>query len=407
MTLTNQTTHGHNGLDPFDELLEAQLRDIEAAHAIPRPDGIDKFYLEEAVEKKAAEQPPLAAARGESDARPWRLKAAEFEYRTSVTTSYIDGQREVLTNARLRFELAARTLGVYTRRPSGEKLPYYLRWALILGGDVAGVAGAAILLGETVALGVLQAIASGTAAITGGLLAQEVRDSRLARKREKLPRELTDDERRFAHLFRGGDGGEPIVKWIVAAATLIGMLIAVSIFALRYSTEGSTAAWAFGLLAAAVALASWANVYHYTDEASDLIEARRADYVRELKRLKRLLKARDVSEHAAALAMATSIEAEAASRGLAAQRAVEATGAQLLNEHADVAGHGWTRDPSHQRHDHERHDHERHEVSRHDQRVTERQLQVQLPRIDVSVAYDSPPELAAGANGNGHHDPTG
>src|SRR5919204_256931 len=268
MTLGNKTTtRGRIDLDPIHELLEAQLRDIDAARAIPRPDGIDRFYLEEAVEKKAAEQPPLAAARGEADARPWRVRAAEFEYRTAVMTSYIDGQREVVANARQRFELAARTLGVYTRRASGEKVPYYLRWALILGGDVAGVAGAAILLGETVALGVLQAVASGTAAITGGLLAQEVRDSRLARKREKLPRDLTDDERRFAHLFRGGDGGERIVKWIVAAATLIGVLIAVSIFALRYSTEGSTAAWAFGLLAAAIALASWANVYHYTDEA--------------------------------------------------------------------------------------------------------------------------------------------
>jgi hypothetical protein len=63
------------------------------------------------------------------------------------------------------------------------------------------------------------------------------------------------------------------------------VLITVSIFARRYSSEGSTAAWAFGLLAAA-------------------------------------------------------------------QRAVEASGAQLLNEHADVAGHGWPQDPSRERHDH-------------------------------------------------------
>ena len=191
------------------------------------------------------------------------------------------------------------------------------------------------------------------------------------------------------------DSRTTIPAAISAAATLIGVLIAVSIFALRYSTEGSTAGWAFGLLAAAVALASWANVYHYTDEAADLIDARRADYVRELKRLKRLLKAPEVSEHDAALAMATSIETEAASRGLAAQSAVEAAGAQLLNAHADVAGHGWTHDPSQ----------ERHEVSRHDHRETERQLQVQLPRIDVSVAYDSAPGFVAGAVENGHRDP--
>jgi hypothetical protein len=392
MTIGNKTTTRRQiAFDPIDDLLEAQLRAIDEAAAIPRPNGIEKFYLEEAVEKKAAEQPPLAAARGEADSRTWQVKAAEFEYRATVVTSYIDAQRDVVAGARDRFELAARALAAYARRASGEKIPYYLRWALILGGDVAGVAGAAILLGETVELGVLQAVASGTAAITSGLLAQEVKDSRLARKREKMPRDLTGDERRFAHLFRGGDSGERIVKGVVAAGALIGALIAGSIFALRYSTEGSTAAWAFGLLAGAIALASWANVYHYTDEASDLIEARRADYTRELKRLEIMLKAGGISERDAALARATSIKAEALSRGLAGQKAVEATGAQLLNEHADVAGHGWSYD-------------RRHDAVQHERRETERERTPHLPRIDLSVAYDPPPELAA-ADYNGHHRP--
>jgi len=287
------------------------------------------------------------------------------------------GQQETVASARERFERTARTLGGYTRRAPGEKVPYYLRWALILGGDVAGVAGAAILLGETVALGALQAVASGTAAITSGLLAQEVRDSRLARKREKGPREVTADERQFAHLFRGGDGGERIVRWVVLTGALIGVLIAGSIFALRDTTEGSTAAWAFGLLAGAIALASWANVYHYTDEVSDLIDARRADYVRELKRLKRMLKDGDGGAYAAALAQATSIRSEAASRGLAAQKAVEATAGRLLNDNADVAGHGWTAVAVGE---HEHLERESHEA--------ERETRLQLPRIDLTVAYE-------------------
>ena len=227
--------------------------------------------------------------------------------------------------------------------------------------------------------------------ITSGLLAQEVKDSRLTRKRERPSRDLTADERRFAHLLGGGDGGERIVKWVVAAGALIGVLIAGSIFALRYSTEGSTAGWAFGLLAGAVALASWANVYHYTDEASDLIEARRADYTRELKRLETLSKGGDISEHGAATAHAASIKAEAASRGLAAQRLVQATGSQLLNEHADVAGHGWTDDPD--------------DPDVEERRKPERRPALQLPRIDLTVAYEPPPELVAGAAGNGHREP--
>jgi hypothetical protein len=374
----------------IDDLLEAQLRAIDEARAIPRPDGIEKFYLEEAVEKKAAEQPLLWEARGEADARPWRMKAAASEQAATVVTSSVAAQQELVARACDRYELTARTLGPYTRRAPGEKVPYYLRWLLILGGDVAGVAGAAILLGETVELGVLQAIASGTAAITSGLLAQEVKDSRLARKREKVPRDLTSDERRFAHLFRGGDSGERIVKLVLAAGALIAVLIACSIFALRFSTEGSTAAWAFGLLAAAVALASWANVYHHSDEVSDLIEARRADYARELKRLKSLATAGDISEHRAALAQASSIMAEAASRGLAAQNGVESTVGQLLNEHSDVAGHGWRelRTATHS--------------ERHEERMVEPPSQLQLPRIDLTVAYEPQSELVVAADRNGH-----
>jgi hypothetical protein len=376
-------------MNPIDDLLEAQLRTIDVASAIPRPQGIEKFYLEEAIEKKAGEQPLLWEARGVADARPWQMKAAASEHAAAVATSSVTAQHELVAHACDRYELTARTLGPYTRRAPGEKVPYYLRWLLILGGDVAGVAGAAILLGETVELGVLQAIASGTAAITSGLLAQEVKDSRLARKREKVPRDLTSDERRFAHLFRGGDSGERIVKMVVAAGGLIAVLIAGSIFALRFSTEGSTAAWAFGLLAAAVALASWANVYHHTDEVSDLIEARRADYARELKRLKGLTNAGDISKHDAARAQASSIMAEAASRGLAARNAVEATAGQLLNEHSDVAGHGWTEVRSETHSD------------RHEERAIEPQSQLQLPRIDLTVAYEPPTGLVVGAERNG------
>jgi hypothetical protein len=381
------------GTDPFAELFDAQLRAVDPVRAIPRPHGIEKFYVEEAIEQKATEQRLRCEARGEAEARAWETTAARFEYAAGITAANVAAQRDVVAGARERFELAARTLGGYTRRASGEKLPYYLRWLLILGGDVAGVAGAAILLGETVSLGVLQAVASGTAAITSGLLAQEVKDSRLARKREKALRDLTGDERRFAHLFRGGDSGERIVKGVVVVGALIGALIAGSIFALRLSTEGSTAAWAFGFLAAAVALASWANVYHYTDEVSDLIDARRADYKRELRLLERMLGAPELSERDAAIARATSIRAEAASHGLAAEKAVEAKGRQLLSEHAEIAGHGWS-------------DAGADDSDRRDRREIERQQPPpQLPRIDLTVAYDPPAEPSVVAAGSNGHEP--
>jgi hypothetical protein len=391
--MKRRDTQHQVGLDPTDELLDVQLLTIGEAGAIPRPHGIEKFYLEEVVEKKAAEQPLRWAARGEAEARPWHATAARCEHAATVAVSAAGAQQEVVANARDRFELTARAIGAYTRRAPGEKLPYYLRWLLILGGDVAGVAGAAIMLGETVPLAVLQAIASGTAAITSGLLAQEVKDSRLARKREKSPRDLSSDERRFAHLFSGGDAGERIVRTVVVVGALTGALIACSIFALRGSTEGSTAAWAFGLLAAAIALASWANVYHYTDEVSDLIDARRADYLRELKRLERLVSGGTIAEHEAAIAQATSIRAEAVSRGLAAQRAVESAGRRLLNDQADIAGHGWSDRSSERSTESGAVMYERHEAK------VELEPRVQLPRIDLSVAYEPAADLRVPADG--------
>src|ERR687888_1292680 len=100
-------------MNRIDDPLEFQLEAIEEARAIPRPDGIEKFYLEEAVEKKAAEQPLLWAARGEAEARPWHARAARYEYSATVAVSNVAAQQEVVAGARDRFELAARTLGGY------------------------------------------------------------------------------------------------------------------------------------------------------------------------------------------------------------------------------------------------------------------------------------------------------
>lgn len=366
-----------------DEIMAINLRPVDEAKVVLRPDAVDRFYVEELVEKKAEEQPLLWDAAGEAAARDREAEAAELGTAATVAEHVTEEQRKVAKNARELYEFTVRVLGPYTRRPPYEKLPYNLRFAAILLGDVAGVAGAAILLGETVELGVLQAISSGTAAITSGLIAHEVKDSRLARKRQKPAKDLTKDERRFAHLFRGGDSGERIVKWAAGGGLLIGTCIAGSIFALRATTEGSTAGWAFGLLAAAVALASWANVYYFTDEVADLIDARRSDSQREAKRLTTLSQHKSIARRARAAAEATSIRAEFAKRGQAAAKDVEALGKRLLHENPGVAGHGWGR----------------RQESPSGSRESEDAPGVSgLPGLENTVPYEPPPELAAGTN---------
>lgn len=376
--------------DIVDEILGLPLRPVDEANAVPRPDTIDKFYVEEVVQKRAEEQPPLWDAEGEAAARDWKVEAAKLRKAMDVAESIIANQQKVANQACETFELTARTLGGYTRRAPHERWPYYIRWLVILGGDVAGVAGAAILLGETVELGIMQALSSGTAAITTGLIAHEIKDSRLARKREKPTKELTPDERRFAHLFRGADSGERIVKYVVGGGLFVSALIASSIFALRLTTQGSTAGWAFGFLAAAVALASWANVYHYTDEVADLIDARRADYQGERKRLKKLSKDEEISGHNAATAEADSIGAEAIKRGEAAVKAVEALGPHLLTDHPGAAGHGWPKVQPPQATDEQKEE-------------KDEETTPSAPVIENTTAYEPPPEVAmdAPARANG------
>lgn len=366
-----------------DEIGAVNLRPVDEAKAVLRPEEVDKFYAEEFVEKKAAEQPLLWDATGEAAARESDAAAAELATAAAVADFLIAEQQKVVAGARELYEFTVRVLGGYTRRPPYEKAPYNLRLAAILLGDVAGVAGAAILLGETTTLGILQAVSSGTAAITSGLIAHEVKDSRLSRKRQKPTKELTKDERRFAHLFRGGDSGEGIVKWAVGGGLLIGACIAGSIFALRATTEGSTAGWAFGLLAAAVALASWANVYYFTDEVADLIDARRSDFRRELKRLKKASQDKNIARRARATAEATSIKAESTKRGEAAAKDVEALGKQLLHQNPGVAGHGRGKPQKSPSVSHE----------------SEKAPGVSsLPGLEHTVPYEPPPEAAAGTN---------
>ena len=86
-------------MNPIDDLLEAQLRTIDVASAVPRPQGIEKFYLEEAIEKKAAEQPLLWEARGVAEARLWQMKAAASEHAAAVATSSVTAQHALVVDA--------------------------------------------------------------------------------------------------------------------------------------------------------------------------------------------------------------------------------------------------------------------------------------------------------------------
>lgn len=215
---------------------------------------------------------------------------------------------------------------------------YLVRMVLILLGDIAGITGAAVMLGEIPALALLQAVSVGAAGVTSGLLGSEIKDARLSRKRAKT--DLSEQEQGFAHLFRGPDPGERIAKLMVLGGVVLVVLILGGVAALRSSTEGLAAGLIFGCLAAAVALASWVNCYAYADEVADLLDTVSAQFKADVHYLDKLSRGQARVRHAVESATAQSIRDEYQQRGLAAHDQLQAAKNRVLHANPGVAGHG-------------------------------------------------------------------
>ena len=313
----------------------AMLRVDEAA-AVRRPDEVGEFYIEAEYDHRASAQPRLFQAEGERHARTHAANAEGLSERASDQSFVVELQKQVVTDSSQRLMQMRRVLTPYVRRAPKDKAFYMVRMLLILLGDIAGVTGAAIMLGEIPALAVLQAVSVGATGVTSGLLGSEIKDARLARKRVRD--ELSADQQAFAHLFGGADPGEAIAKTVVLGSLLIVVLIFGGVAALRSSTEGLAAGVVFGCMAAAVALASWVNCYAYTDEVADLLEGVRVQFKADVHYLDRLSRGRARSAHVSETVTAQSIRDEYHQRGLAAHDQLHAAKNRALHASPGVAG---------------------------------------------------------------------
>lgn len=319
------------------------LQPVDEARAVERPPKI-RFYSEDQYDAYSLEQVRLWQAEGTRKTEPWRQIAAETEAEAKEVLREIEKQWDRVKAASDREQELAGALAGYARRGRFEKTRYYLTTGALLFGDVAGVGGAAIYLGEEPGLAVCQAVASGVAAVTAGLVGQEVKDSRRARRRAVNPESVRPELAKFAHLLRGADTGESIVKAMTLGALSVAGVIAVSIFALRSSTEGITAGFVFGGLAAAISLASFINTFTYADDIADLLDNADYKHRRESKRHVTLTQNRGLCKHRRAIAAIDSIGAEYALRGQAAERSATAEKNNELSKHPGVAGHGYASD---------------------------------------------------------------
>ena len=326
--------------ETIGDLAEEVLKPVDEVRATPGVEGLDRFHIDNKVDELAGEQRKLWDADGEAKRREARTQADEFEKPAQSAQFLIELERGAATWAWERYKIVNEALTPYVRRGPHETTPYYIRTSLIVAGDIACVTGGMIMFGEPTWVAFLQAVSSGTAAVTGGLLAQDVKDSRLARKRQRDDDTLSKAERPYAHLFKGPDSGEHIAKHVVFGGLTIGALILGSVFTLRSGAEGTTAGISFGCLAAAVALASWANVYHYTDEVADIVWSRLHDYKKALGRLKKVSRDTHLLTRSRSLSEADSIWEEAGHRGEAAARRIQAEGHGIKHRSPGVAGHG-------------------------------------------------------------------
>jgi len=326
--------------DVLDEADQVSLQRVDEAKAVLRPSEIAEFYVEVEYDARGEAQPKLFRAEGEGQARPYAAQADGLKERADDQTFAVDLQKDLTTDSKDRFKQFRSTLRTYTRRAPKEKFMYYFRMLLILLGDITGISGAAIMLGEIPALAIVQAISVGAAGVTSGLLATEIKDARLARKRQKDEDKLTPEEQAFAHLFRGPDDGEVIAKAMVFGGLFLVTLIFGGVMALRSTTEGMVAGIVFGCMAAAVALASWANCYHYADEVADLLDNMKVDFRDDVKYLDKLSAGKSRQTHASSTTTAKSIRDEYEQRGQAAKYQYEAGKNRALRGSPGIAGHG-------------------------------------------------------------------
>lgn len=331
---------GEDGLDQLHEEIEGLiLQPVDEANFTARPSEAGETYGEKFFDHRRSEQLDLFAADAEAMCRPHREAAAAATAAADDERILIDHHLPTLAVWRRFEELSNLMVGTITRSHK-ERLLYYLRMLLLLVGDVVAVAGGMITLGELPSLAIVQAVAAGVAAITSGLLAAEIKKARQARERHQDEDSLSDLQLQHRQLYRGPDDGEYMVKLVMGGGLLIVTLIGIGIFMLRSTTEGTATGMVFACIAIAVALASWANTYCYTDEWRDVLDVAYEQATRNTRDHQRLTAAPARAELASHEASIASIESEYGHRGKAAAARFEAEKNDWLTKFPGVVGHG-------------------------------------------------------------------
>lgn len=317
------------------------LQRIDEAGSLPRPADVGSLYSEEEYSRLADEQERLWPADGERAARAHTVLACGQDVPADAALHLVSESEKAVTAAYQDQQHAAKVLTPHVRRQSGAKLRYWIVWPLLTLGEASGILSAAISWGDVPVIAAGQAFSAGLAGACAGLVGNEFKHVQLARTRRCESGSLSDDERRYERLFAGDESGMGIVKLIGFVSVFVAALLAMAVFALRSSVEGSASGLTYCLIALATALASGLLGYQAADEVADLL----ATYAKQVKQAerhhRRLAGDKAIRARAQAVEAARSIQAEAALRGQAASKRVESLSFRILRRNPGVAGHGY------------------------------------------------------------------
>lgn len=322
------------------------LQRVDEAGATPQPDSVAKYWVNPEYDENTSEQHDLHLAAGVEQSREATVEAAGLTPAASTDQWLLEGHRAVVETVKASYVTVLTVLTAYRRRPPKAKRWHLLAKVAFLVGDIAGIATAAIWLGEIPAIAVIMALSAAAATVTAGLSGSEVRDIRDFIRRAVLLPELPEALLPYRHLFHAPDGTWPYVKALLWVSASVAGTIACAIFALRASIEDPLVGLVFGGIAAAIAAASWIESFCYADAVADLIDNAEADHSRETAKHQKLAASAALQRHGEALATATSIQAEQTKRGSAAGHHMQALLYGILRRNPQTAGNGPAAEPT-------------------------------------------------------------
>lgn len=280
----------------------------------------------------------------EGQVQVWRadgIKAASGSYSTAAAaTPLADGVRDALTVARERVDETKVALSEASDRLRGfspltkaEDRRYWITLGLLAASDIFGVASGLVIVGDLPLMAVFQAVGSGLAVATSGLVGAQLRKRQMAHLFEAERPPASDDDPPFMVL--GFDPDDLVLRLALAVT----VAITVAILALR-SIQGPGIAIGYALMALVVSVGSLINAYVHARPAAEMLQGLEQAHALAMSNYLALSGHEAVAREAATLSEAGSIVAEHAVRGEAARQNVLAQLWSIFRRHPAVYGHG-------------------------------------------------------------------